>query len=260
LAGDRTLIQIRERSFLDLLDLALVVVRRRPWTIGLAALAGVAPCAALNAYLTSDPEFNPYLFIVLLVVEAPWATAPLTVVLGSLMFGERPTPLGVVKALARGLPSMVLHQLILRGLIGSFIILFPIIPSRLAFMDEVILLERGKMFGVARRTSTLCGARGGEFFGQWVAQMAFGFLFVACFWFGTGALVSALVTSEVTWERPGAGSLYSTRFQLAVWLAVSFFGVARFLTYIDQRIRLEGWELKLRLQAVGRSMEEASRW
>jgi hypothetical protein len=249
LAGDRTLIQIRERSFLDLLDLALVVVRRRPLTLGLAALAGVAPCAAINAYLTSDPEFNPFLYIVLLIVEAPWATAPLTIVLGSLMFGERPRPLGVLKVLGRGLPSMIVHQLILRGILGFFIILYPLIPSRLAFLDEVILLERGKLFSAVRRSSTLCGARGGEFFGQWLAQMAFGVLFVGCFWFGTGALFSAQVTSEVTCEQPDVGSLYGFRCQLAIWLEITFFGVARFLTYIDQRIRLEGWEVKHRLQA-----------
>ena len=33
---------------------------------------------------------------------------------------------------------------------------------------------------------------------------------------------------------------------------VAFFAVARFLAYIDQRIRLEGWEVELRLRAVGR--------
>lgn len=260
MAGDRTLIQIRERSFLDLLDLALVVVRRRPVALGLAALAGVAPCAAVNAYLTSGPGFNPFFDFVLLAVEAPWATAPLTVVLGSLMFGERPTPLGVVKALARGLPALIVYQFVLRVILVGLVVLYPLIPARLAFVNEVILLERGKMFGVPKRSSTLSGARGGEFFGQWLAQLAFGVLFVGCFWFGTGALISALVTSEVTWEQPGVGAFRGVRFQLAVWLAVTFFGVARFLTYIDQRIRLEGWEVKLRLQAVGRSLEEASRW
>ena len=260
MANDRTLIQIRERSFLDLLDLALVLVRRRPLTLGLAALAGVAPCAAINAYLTADPDFNLIWYFYLLFVEAPWATAPLTVVLGSLMFGDRPTPGGVFKALARGLPAMILYQLFLRAILTGAFVLLPLIPSRLAFMNEVILLERGRLFGVVKRTSILCGNRGGDFFGQWVAQLAFGFLFIACFWFGTGAMISALVTSELTWDQPGLGTFYSVRFQLAVWLAITFFGVARFLTYIDQRIRLEGWEVKLRLQAVGRSLEEAAKW
>jgi hypothetical protein len=48
MANDRTLVQIRERSYLDLLDLALLVVRHRPRTLGLAAAAGIAPFAALN--------------------------------------------------------------------------------------------------------------------------------------------------------------------------------------------------------------------
>ncbi len=53
---DRTLIVIRERSFLDLLDLALLVVRDRPAVIGLTALAGIAPFAALNIWLLSTTE------------------------------------------------------------------------------------------------------------------------------------------------------------------------------------------------------------
>jgi hypothetical protein len=260
LADDQTLIQIRERSFLDLLDLALVVVRNRPVTLGLAALAGVLPCAALNAWLTTEPEFSLYAYFFLLILEVPWATAPLTVVLGGLMFGERPTAAAVLKSLARGLPAMIFYQLILRAVLTSIFFLYPIIPSRLAFMDEVILLERGRMKGMVKRTSTLCGLRGADFFGQWVAQLCFGFLFVGCFWLGTGALISSLIGSELTWDEPGWADFYGVRFQLAVWLTVTFFGVARFLTYIDQRIRLEGWEVKLRLQAVGRSLEEASRW
>src|SRR5208337_2185594 len=40
MANDRTLVQIRERSYLDLLDLALLVVRQRPRTLGLARPPG----------------------------------------------------------------------------------------------------------------------------------------------------------------------------------------------------------------------------
>lgn len=260
LAEDRTLIQIRERSFLDLLDLTLVVVRGRPRVIGLAALAGVAPCAALNAWLTADPEFPLTVYFALLILEAPWATAPLTVVLGGLMFGKRPSTVGVLRTLARGLPAMLLFQVVVRALLLVTVVFYPIVPSRLAFLDEVILLERGKFLGAVRRSSTLSGLRGADFFGQWVAQTFFGVLFVVCFWAGAGAMVNALTTSEMTWDRPGLSDFYSVRAQAAVWLAISVFGVARFLTYIDQRIRLEGWELKLRLQAVGRALEGASRW
>jgi hypothetical protein len=260
LADDRTLIQIRERSFLDLLDLALVVVRRRPVPLGLAALAGVVPCAALNAWFTADPEFPLMGYLGLLLIEAPWATAPLTVVLGGLMFGDRPPAARVLRTLAAGLPAMFFYQLIIRSLLTVSVFFYPVLPARLAFLDEVILLERGKALAVVKRCSTLTGNRGGDFFGQWMAQVFFGALFVICFWFGTGAVVASLTTSELTWDEPGWGDLYGFRCQFAVWLAISFFGVARFLTYIDQRIRLEGWEVKLRLQAVGRALEEASRW
>lgn len=257
---DRTLVQIRERSSLELLDLALVVLRSRPLALGATAALGIAPFAAIYAALAADPEVLPGLLVLFLAMAAPWATAPLTVVLGGLMFGERPTAGKVARALARGLPAMVFYQVFVRGALAASVILAPLLPSRLAFLNEVILLERGKARAVVKRCSTLAGHRGGDFFGQWLAQVVFGLLFIACFWYGTGAAVSALTTSELTWDRPGWGDLYGFRMQLAVWLTVAFFGVARFLTYIDQRIRLEGWEVKLRLQSVGRALEEAGRW
>ena len=259
MALDQTLIQIRERSFPDLLDLALVVVRSRPKTVGLAALAGVLPFAALNAWLTLDPEF-PFLgYLALLALEAPWATAPLTVVLGGLMFGEKPSARRVLATLVRRLPAMIAYQFVLR-LFLLFPLLYLIVPARLAFLDEVILLEGGEFRGVIRRCSTLSGNRGSDLFGYWAAELFFGALFVLCFWAGTDVIQNALTTSELTWDQPGWADLYGLRLQMAVWIAIAFFGVARFLTYIDQRIRLEGWEVKLRLQDVGRAMEEAGRW
>jgi hypothetical protein len=260
LALDQTLIQIRERSFPDLLDLALVVVRNRPKTIGLAALAGVAPFAALNAWLTLDRDFPFMAYLALIAIEAPWATAPLTVVLGGLMFGEPPTARRVLATLLRRLPAMIAYQLVVRAMLVGVVVLYPLVPARLAFLDEVILLERGKFSTVIRRSSTLCGTRGSDLFGYWIAQLFFGTLFVLCFWAGTDVIQNALTTSELTWDQPGWGDFYGWRLQIAVWIAIAFFGVARFFTYIDQRIRLEGWEVKLRLQAVGRAMEEAGRW
>jgi hypothetical protein len=85
-------------------------------------------------------------------------------------------------------------------------------------------------------------------------------MFVCCFWMGTGAALSALTSDELTWETPAWADATGLRFQLGLWLALIFFGVARFLTYIDQRIRMEGWEVELRLRAVGDALEEAGRW
>lgn len=260
MAYERTLIQIRERSFLDLLDLALVVLRRNALPVGLAALAGMLPFALLNMRLMSDPDFPPLLFVFLLILEVPWATAPMTIMLGGLMFGERPTVRQILITLLRGLPAMIIYQFIVRALLLVSVIFYPIIPTRLAFMDEVILLERGRVRSAVKRCSSLTADRGSDFFGQWLAQFFFGMLFVACFWIGTGIMIGTMFEQDMPAADFNLNDLIGIRFQAAVWIAITFFGVARFLTYIDQRIRLEGWEIKLRLQAVGRSLEEASRW
>jgi hypothetical protein len=65
-----------------------------------------------------------------------------------------------------------------------------------------------------------------------------------------------LFKRSLTWEQPSLTDWSSLRFQLGLWIAIAFFSVARFLIYIDQRIRAEGWELRLRLQAVGRELTE----
>lgn len=260
MATDRPLIRVRERGFLDLFDLAFVVIRRRPRALAVASLAGVLPWAALNGWLLSDPEFPLAVYPFLLVMEAPWASAPLTVVLGGLMFGERPTAGRVAAAVARALPGLVLYQVVARGLLLVSVLFYPLVPSRLLFLNEVLLLERGRARSAGRRGAALCGPRGSDFFARWLAELVFGLAFVVCFWAGTGAILRTLTSNELTWESPGWKSFYSPRCQVGVWLAVLFFAVTRFLTYIDQRIRLEGWEVKLRLQAVGRSLEESSRW
>jgi hypothetical protein len=260
LAYERTLVQIRERTFLEVLDLALAVIRHRPLTIALAAVAGIAPFAFLNDWLMTDPDFPFGVFLLLLLLEAPWATAPLTIVLGGLMFGEEPRVGRVLKILLRALPSMFVFQGLLRLFLICTLILLPLLPSRLSFLNEVILLERGKFWSPIRRCSVLSGFRGGDLFGQALALLFFGILFVLCFWMGTGAALSALTTTELTWETPGWADAIGLRFQLGVWLAIVFFGVARFLTYIDQRIRIEGWEVELRLRGAGKALEEASRW
>jgi len=253
---DRTLIQIRERSFLDLLDLALLVVRDRPATLGLTALAGIAPWAALNVWLLSDPGFSPVFWPALLVLETPWATAPLTLVLGELMFEQQPRPGQVCWTLLGSVPALVLTQVVLRGLFLLFVVTYPLMPAQYAFLDEVILLERVSVFRSFRRSRDLSRGFEGELFMRWLGQIFFGSIFALCFWESVRTMSSALAGDDLTWYRPGLSDFSGLLFQAAVWIAIAFFGVFRFLSYIDRRIRLEGWELELRLKAVGRASEE----
>ena len=257
---ERTLVQIRERTFLEVLDLALVVVRNQPLVLGLAALAGIAPAAALNAWLISNPEFPLPLFALIVFLEIPWATAPLTIVLGGLMFGRRPRAGRLLRRLLRAAPSLFVHQCLIRTVLVSTLFLSILVPTRLVFLNEVIVLEGAPWWKTWSRSAQLCARRGGDLFVQWLAELFFGATFIVSFWYGTSMAASALLTNEMTWEEPGWGDLYGVRFQLALWLAIAFFTVARFLTYIDHRIRKEGWEIKLRLQNVAHMLEETRAW
>ena len=247
-----TLVVIRERSFLELLDLSLAAVRRRPVALGLAAAAGIVPFAALIAWLTTLPSWSDGWYILLWLVESPWATAPLTVVLGGMMFGTRPTARQVAFRVLHAAPALFLYQTVLRWLSMLLWVTYLFFPARQAFLNEVILLEGGLFAQTLKRSAALCAQRGGEFLGQWLARIAFGLAFIICFWYGSRVLLDALTTSTLTWRPVEEAPIADPLMQFAVWLTIAFMAVTRFFGYIDQRIRLEGWEVELRLRAVGR--------
>jgi hypothetical protein len=255
---DRPLFQIRERSFLDRLDLTFLVVRSRPLPLALAALGGIAPCAGLNYWLLSPDDSPPYLALFLLVMEVPWATAPLTVVLGDLMFGLPLSRRRIGAALLSGLPSLLLTQFLIRGILVVTVVGYLLVPCRYGFLDEVILLEKLRGLRAFGRAGSLCRGLEGECFLSWAAQLALGSAFVLCFWMGGDTIISALFGDSFSWARPRLLGLAAILVEAAVWMAVAFFGVFRFLSYIDRRIRLEGWELELRLKAAGRNLEQSA--
>jgi len=268
IAFDRMLVQVRERSFLEILDLALVVVRRRPLALGLAAVAGIAPFAAINGWLRSGPDpMSPWMMLWLTWLEAPLATAPLTVVLGGMMFGNRPSARQVASTILRSAWALFCYQVVLRGIVLVIVPLWPLVPARMGFLDEVILLERGPLGQATRRSSDLSSEAGGELFVRWIGQLFFGLLFVVCFRVGGDSIWKAM-TSGIVWDPGGSEATFEAWFdpshpltRVGIWIAIAFFGVSRFLTYIDRRIRLEGWEVELRLRAVGAALRrEAEGW
>ncbi|RUL86168.1 hypothetical protein [Tautonia sociabilis] len=261
MALDRTLVQIRERSYPDILDLALVVIRHRPGTIGATAAAGIAPWAALNAWLLREAgEIRALGHLWAIMLEAPIATAPLTIVLGGLMFGSKQRPSRVIATMLGRLMPMILYQFLLRSILIGTVALAWLVPTRMAFANEVILLERGRWWKVWSRSTDLTADRSGDLFGQWLAELVFGSSFVMAFWLATGQ-IAGVFEGELTWAQPEVDLVFNGWMILGIWIVVAFLSVVRFLTYIDQRIRLEGWEVELRLRAVGRTMrEELEAW
>lgn len=255
---DHTRIAIRERSWLDNLDLALHVIRTHAGGVVVAALVGVVPMALLNYVildyrfgdgLSEDVVFNAIPLATLLVmIQAPLATAPLTLYLGQAMFLERPDRRQIARQFVACLPQLILFQLVLRAVLILPILTW-IVPYVLwPYLNEVILLERNPLVSRARQLSTMKRSsllhRGGS--NYLLRGIGAGLLAMA--------LIVALWTTQAMtfdWlfglQERGAAQIIS--FQCVLWIVAVYFTVARFLNYLDQRIRNEGWEVELYLRA-----------
>jgi hypothetical protein len=246
---DKTHITVRERNYLDTLDLALRVVRKGGRWLVVAVAAGVGPMMLLNFWLLADyreADFElgwpaRYMFLTLLLVawEVPLATAPATLYLGQVLFDERPRAKTIAGYFLRSLPQLLLYQGLLR-------ILFVFWP----YLSEVILLERNPMRrrpggrSTLSRSRTLHRGEGSDVVARWLGALAVGGLLLASVW-GSMFIVRMFLVARLGWDDV-LGTFY---FPLALWIVVSFFGVVRFLAYLDLRIRREGWEVELLMRA-----------
>lgn len=273
MSPDRTLVLVRERSFLELLDLALVVVKRRPLVLALWLAVGATPCVLIDVWLLDligqavdqFPRLVPW--TVLLGMQAPWATAPLTIVLGGLMFGERPSARRVVRGYWNGTGPLLLYQFLMRGAMLFVWLLAPLLFSKFRFLNEVTLLERGPVGAVAGRCWSLTLDRGANMLGRWVLQVAATGLFVVAFTYAMGNFQEVVFRQGLPdlnmiaiLRSLGEFSVTGWAMQSGAWLGIGFFTVVRFLEYIDQRTRLEGWEIELRMRVLGGLLEDEERW
>ena len=258
---DQNRIAIRERGFADVLDLALRVVRVYAWPLLWALAAGVVPAMCLNAWLLADyVEFEfevgfpaAYMWSMLLLViwETPLATAPLTLYLGQALFTSRPRPGEVARGTLGSLPQIVLYQVIARGLMIPWVItwFFPFVAW--PYLNEVILLERNPLWRARpgqvttyRRTLALHGSNVPDLLLRWVGSMAVGVVLFLSLWLSV-SFAGGMLLNQWGWQRVA----YTFYFPLALWLVVGYFSVARFLGYLDLRIRREGWEVELVMRA-----------
>lgn len=283
---DRTHIVIRERSYLDILDLALRVIRVYAWPLAVAFACGVVPAMGLNAWLLAphaEPDFEvgfpaSYVALMLLLVvsEMPLVTAPMTLYLGQALFERRPRPAEIAGKFFGSLPQLAFYQLLLRsplmalallglspfwlltlsgGLMGmislSQVIIWFVFFVGWPYLGEVILLERNPMRGkkpgqmtTGRRRRLLHGGYGGELLARWLGAVGVGSLLFLAFWLSLWP-VAGMLFGQWEWTQLA----YTLFCPLALWLVIAFFAVARFLAYLDLRIRREGWEVELMMRA-----------
>lgn len=252
---DRTRIAIRERSGLDILDLALHVFRNHAGPLALAIAAGAVPMLLLNYWLlgpfeASDFAERAWAAVVLSLIELPIATAPITLYLGQALFIERPLARDIVRDFFRALPQLILFQLVLRALL-IIPLFFPYVIW--PYLSEIILLERNPLvsrkrneLSTMKRNSSLHESQGGliAWGARVIMMLALAGLLIVAVWFTLWFLVSMLSGS---WDfRTSAIAL---GLEVSFWIVAGYFTVVRFLGYLDLRIRREGWEVELLLRA-----------
>jgi hypothetical protein len=258
---DQQRIAIRERGHLEVLDLSLRVAASHAAPLAAALVVGILPLAAANAWLLSDVarsvaegEFpGEYLWYMLLLVlwEIPLATAPATLYLGQAMFLQRAEAARIARAWLVSLPQLFLFQVVLRGMLMLPVVTWFVPASFWPYLNEIILLERNPLRAgrtgrvtTYRRMTSLHSGLAGDLFGHWLVSLLIGAALLASFWFSMWFLAAVLLNAWA-WEGPA----YTVYFPIALWLVVALFAVARFLGYLDVRIRREGWEVELLMRA-----------
>lgn len=270
---DRTRITIRERSFIDILDLSLSVMREHAGPLALALFVGVAPLAVFNHWLLSDlmleNNFDPgdslaYFFLLAILVcwELPLATSPVTLYLGQTLFYEKPSTARLLKDFLASLPQMVLFQVLLRGVLVWLVFLMPVPFLGWPYLTEIILLERNPWrkrsatgTSTISRSGSMHGRSRAEVFGRWLGSLLLGGLMLIVFWRSIWYLVRVL-----SGHIESGAQQFTIWLPVALWSVIGFFAVVRFLSYLDLRIRTEGWEVELLLRAEAARLTQPINW
>jgi len=278
LSLDQTRIAIRERGFLEILDLALCVIRGQPVSILLAWAAGVLPCLALNYWLlvgpfqlgdaltvsgedilAGDESIYQYIAVLsaLILFEIPLATAPLTLYLGEFMFQSLPRSRKIAGSFLQALPKLCVYHLLARAILTVFCIVpVSLLYIFLPYVNEIVLLERNTWAKTRGRIMSYHGDNSGLIFSRFIGAFFFGvFLLVPSVWFSL-LMIRNMFLAQWSWESLAWEYGLVVELPIALWLVAGYFTVVRFLSYLDFRIRREGWEVDLKLQAEAARLQQ----
>ena len=224
----------------------------------------------------------------LIFLEAPLASVFVVAFLGPAVFMEQKTIRQVANDVLKQLVPLMLCQGLLRGVfvawglllltsreeangfIEGFLMLLVVMWSAAMrsfrpYINEIILLEQNpllargeKAITVGRRSGHLHAPYSGDLFVRWIGSAAIAVLLVglalATAIMGLGYLMSDWPIL-FSFEDDGGVAPNFDWFKLEVvyptclWLVAAFFSVVRFLSYLDLRIRHEGWEVELLMRA-----------
>lgn len=288
---DQTFISIRKRSVSELFDLALTIVRSHWRALLILLVLGAVPWIVIDYFLLwqlmhfglGDPSrwACSWLMMLLVVSQAQYGTSLITLYLGDAMFVGQPNWKQVAKRSLSISPLFIwLH--------GCLRMVFPVaalawmleihepndfgvligvfIPGLVAlglafrafrpFVTEMILLEktpwrpkRSGEISFAKRSKALHSHASSELFGRFILSclfaaplsLSFQSLFVQ---------IDSLLNLSAGYEW----TLASYYWVVSLWLTAGFIAIFRFLSYIDIRIRQEGWAIELKMKAEGQKL------
>lgn len=283
---DKTQIAIRERGLLELFDLSLLVIKRYAGRIVLTTAALAIPLTLVNIVLLwnlrpdlpTEATTAQYglLMTILVYLEAPLATSLVTLMLGDVMFHDAPDWKRMLSAPFSLIPRMFWLVAMLRGVVPGMACVFlctiedgeawgfllfllvayaTILRGVRPFLGEIILLERNPMWAKDANTMTI-GRRSAALhnpnFGDMVIRAMASTLSIPL----AGAIclnvwaLRGYLFGQWGWDWMMLDFLLPA----SLWLVAAYMTVARFLSYLDLRIRREGWEVELVVRA------EANRW
>jgi hypothetical protein len=201
--------------------------------------------------------------------------------------GEERTVRQVARDVLRQLGAITLCQGILRGVliawvlylltsreeangfIEGFVMLLVVLWSAAMrafrpYINEIILLEQnpllsrgGAAITVGKRSSHLHSPYSGDLFVRWLGSAAIAWLLAGLVLMTAIAAMGYLISDwpiHFSLEDESVAPNFDW-FKLQVvypaclWIIVAFFAVVRFLSYLDLRIRHEGWEVELLMRA-----------
>ena len=285
---DQTFIAIRERSILEIFDLSLHVLVDHFKPLFWLFLIGVVPWVILDFYLIGwifydsfYSSFFYWLMLLLIVSQAQVGTTFMTRYLGQAMFEGRPQIWATIKDVFKTSPYFVWSHGVLRCIlpvvlltlmswlrdfetgiwtgaivIPGFVLIGLFVRGFRPFASEILLLERtpiragdATQIHFSKRSSSLHKSASSDLFGRFITVSFFAFpLAFSCYSF------FLIVDSSLNLRGNLESSIYPFYWMAALWMVAGFASIVRFLSYIDIRIRQEGWSVELRMRAEGQRL------
>jgi hypothetical protein len=249
-------IVLRERTILDVFDLALRFMVENGRLYAIIAAAVVLPAYVLTCAAGSTLGWGwgwCFAFVLAMLAQGPF-----TLLASRLVFESRVRARDVLLAALRASPRHFGAQLVVALLVAGGALLFFLPAIWLAtifrFVSEVVALEESSTLSALGRSQRIVNTQSGEGLLAVLLSLLFAFASVVI----VGDIAGRRLLSELLEVRPPPGLFDAGGNFLAAfgfWLFVPFHATARFLLYVNFRTRSEGWDVQTRFFALATRAE-----